>query len=259
MNARAPFSRRSFFPEGHFPQVSPAAVQQQFRELFGVWGRPAVVRVDNGSPWGSWKDLPPRLALWLIGLGIDVHWNTPCRPQENGVIERSQSLAQRWGEPQLCSSIEEFQRRIDREDMVQREIYPTAGGLPRMTTDPRLRHSGRVYTRRWESENWDWPRVREAMSHYAVVRQVDSSGKIGYWGGKLYVGGQHRGQKVSVQLDPDRLEWIVSDARGQQLRTVPANLTPEEVCDLTPKPRWSRNPTADKTPCRSSSTKLRVV
>ena len=239
MNAVGPSSRRSFFPEGHFPRVPPAAVQRQFRKLFRVWGRPKVVRVDNGSPWGSWKDLPPRLALWLMGLGIEVHWNTPCRPQENGVIERSQSLAQRWGEPHRCSSVEEFQRRIDREDAVQRESYPLADGTSRMTAYPTLRHSGRAYTRRWEVECWNWHRVRESLSHYVVARQVDRSGKIGHWGGKLYVGYQHSGQQVYVQLDPDRLEWIVSDSRGQQLRTISAQLSPEDVCDLTPKPRWS--------------------
>jgi hypothetical protein len=200
-----------------------------------------VVRVDNGSPWGSWKDLPPRLALWLMGLGIEVHWNTPCRPQENGVIERSQSLAQKWGEPQCCQSVEEFQQRMDREDAVQRERYPLASGHSRLMTYPALRHSGRRYTRNWEAECWDWTRVRESLSHYVVARQVDCSGKIGHWGGKLHVGCQHRGQQVYVQLDPDRLEWVVSNARGQQLRVVPSDLTPENVCDLNPKPRWSPN------------------
>lgn len=175
-----------------------------------------------------------------MGLGIEVHWNTPCRPQENGVIERSQSLAQRWGEPQRCASAREFQRRINREDAVQRARYPIAGGHSRMRTYPALRHSGRPYTLEWEVECWNWPHVRECLSHYVVARQVDCSGKIGHWGGKLHVGCQHRGQTVHVQLDPDRLEWIVSDARGQQLRAIPSNLTAEDVCDLSPKPRWSR-------------------
>lgn len=208
--------------------------------MFETWGRPEVVRVDNGSPWGSWKDWPPPLALWLIGLGITMHWNTPCRPQENGVIERSQGLAARWAEPQNCSSLEEFQRRIDEEDVIQREHYPVADRRSRMTAYPRLSHSGRGYTPEWESHHWDWPRVREHLSHCVVSRRVDGCGKIGHWGGKLYVGRQHRGKDVYVQLDPDRLEWIVSSVTGEQLRTVPFDLTPDDLRDLTPKPRWSK-------------------
>ena len=49
---------------------------------------PVRFRVDNGWPWGSRGDFPTELALWMIGLGIGMHWNNPHRPQENGVVER---------------------------------------------------------------------------------------------------------------------------------------------------------------------------
>ena len=238
MSAAAPFCRRSFFPEGHFPQVPPARVQQEFRRLFAVWGRPATVRVDNGAPWGSWSDLPPRLALWLIGLGIDMHWNTPCRPQENGVIERSQGLAARWAEPGQCRSVQELQRRLDHEDAVQREVYPALEGVSRMAADPQLRHSGRPYSRGWERIHWDWPRVLAHLSQYVVTRQVDGSGKIGHSGAKLYVGTLHKGKRVSVRFDPDRIEWLISDEHGHHLRSLPADLTPAALRRLETAPRW---------------------
>ena len=40
------------------------------------------------------------LALWLIGLGIEVIWNPPRCPQANGVVERSQGTGKRWAEPE---------------------------------------------------------------------------------------------------------------------------------------------------------------
>jgi hypothetical protein len=193
-----------------------------FRRVFAEWGLPEKIRVDNGAPWGSWSDLPPVLALWLIGLGIEVWWNTPRRPQENGVIEHSQGLAKRWGEPNACKSTRQFQSRINHEDYVQREVYPSIHGKPRITVFPELRHSGRRYSIRREQRQWDWQRVLTHLSGYAVRRQVDSAGKIGIYGSKLYVGVIHKRKSVYVQFDPDRIEWIVSDPRGNQLRSLPA-------------------------------------
>ena len=39
------------------------------------------------SPVRLARDLPTPFALWLIGLGITLHWNDPCCPQQNPKIE----------------------------------------------------------------------------------------------------------------------------------------------------------------------------
>ena len=201
-----------------------------------------MLRVDNGVPWGSWSDLPPQLALWVIGLGVKMHWNTPYRPQQNGVIERTHGVALSWGEPARCHSVNEFQTRIDHEDNVQREVYPALDGLPRIQAYPELRHSGRRYSLKWEERHWDWDRVRAHLSEYVVERRVDCSGKIGHYGGQLYVGHMHRGTQVCVQFDPDREEWIISDRDGRQLRSLPAALTAHSVRTLTLQPRKPTKP-----------------
>lgn len=202
---------------------------------------PETLRVDNGAPWGSWSDLPPVLALWVIGLGVDMHWNHPNCPEENAVIERSQGLAQTWGEPGQCQTVRQFQNRIHREDRLQRETYPSIQGLPRMTAYPALKHSGRRYSTKWEQRRWDWNRVLTHLAGYAVQRKVDSSGKIGLYNSKLYVGTLNKGRHVYVQLDPDRIEWLVSDTRGQQLRAAPANeLKPGAIRALNLKPPWRK-------------------
>jgi hypothetical protein len=72
-------------------------------------------------PWGSWGDLPTDLTLWLIGLEVGVDFDPPARPQDNGVVERSQGTAKRWGEPQSCYGPEELQRRPEDMDMIQRQ------------------------------------------------------------------------------------------------------------------------------------------
>lgn len=192
-------------------------MQRQLRLALGQWGRPLWIKVDNGSPWGSWSDLPPPLALWLIGLGLDLRWIPPRRPQKNGVVERSHGVTQAWAEPEQCHSAEELQRRVDREDLVQREKYPHQGELSRWQAYPGLWHSGRSYDESWEGSNWSWRRVLEHLGSYAVDRRVDGSGKIGLYGGKLYVGTCLRGRGVIVGFDAQSSEWVVSDSDGKQL------------------------------------------
>ena len=206
-----------FSPLSHFNKVPLGQVQQHLRQSMARWGSPQVFQVDNGSPWGSWSDLPTPLALWLIGLGLRVRWIPPRRPQHNGVVERSHGVTQNWVDPASCGSAEELQRRVDREDEVQREQYPHQGRRSRREAYPGLKHSGRAYDEGWEEENWSWQRVLEHLSEYGVDRKVDSSGKIGLYHDKVYVGVVLRGRQVIVQLDPQTTQWVVADAEGKEL------------------------------------------
>jgi hypothetical protein len=111
--------------------------------------------VDNGGPWGSAGDLPPDLALWLLGLGIAMHWNDARRPQQNGVVERAQGTGKRWAEPEQCATAAELQRRLQQMDVIQREAYPSIDGQSRVAAFPGLAHSGRRYSVAWERRHWD--------------------------------------------------------------------------------------------------------
>jgi len=63
--------------------------QQGFRAVFRRYGIPEIIRVDNGSPFGSCgAGGLTKLSVWWIGLGIDVEFTTPASPQENGSHER---------------------------------------------------------------------------------------------------------------------------------------------------------------------------
>ena len=53
-------------------------------------------------PLGLGRELPTDLALWLIGSGVEIIWNPPRRPQDNGVVEHSQGTGKRWAEPATC-------------------------------------------------------------------------------------------------------------------------------------------------------------
>lgn len=180
------------------------------------------MRVDNGAPWGNFNDLPTVFALWVVGLGVQWHWNDPGRPQQNPKIERSQGTAKRWCEPSRCGSVAELQARLDQADRLQREEYPTAGGASRLELFPELRHSGRPYSLAWERRAWDLSLVEMHLAEYVAVRQVGSNGSVGVYDRARYVGRAYAGQQVLVQYDPQAHGWLITDAQGCELRRQPA-------------------------------------
>jgi hypothetical protein len=234
MSAAARCSGPRFFPRGRWTQVPPKEVQAQLRLAFGRWGRPERFRVDNGVPWGSWGDLPTDLALWLIGLEVGVDWNPPARPQDNGVVERSQGTAKRWGEPWTCDSPEELQRRLEEMDGIQRQEYPSVRGRSRLEAYPGLAHSGRVYTPEWEDTHWSLAAVGAHLAGYAVRRRVDGTGTISLCNRKHYVGIIHKRKTVYVMFDPGVREWIFADEEGRQLgRQAATKISREDIMGLT--------------------------
>jgi len=207
--------RTVVFPQGNWLKVPPTAVQEHLRKAFVCWGLPEIVRVDNGGPWGSAGDLPPDLALWLLGLGIEVHWNDPHTPQQNGVVERSQGTGKRWAEPGQCDSVAELQQRLQEMDTIQREVYPSIQGQSRSAAYAGLRHSGRPYSRRWERRHWEQQRALDHLAGYVLKRRVDKNGDVSLYHRPHYVGCMHQRKEVYVLVDPQRVEWLLVDRQGR--------------------------------------------
>ena len=64
-------------------------VRPVFRQVFRRFGLPEVLRVDNGSPFGS-RGLCglSQLSAWWLQLGIRVEFIDPGHPEQNGAHER---------------------------------------------------------------------------------------------------------------------------------------------------------------------------
>ena len=242
MNAAAPSWRRRFSPLAYWNMVAASQVQAVLRQVFRRWGRPRRFRLDNGIPWGSMVDLPAELTLWLLGLDIGITFNPPRRPQDNGVIERSQGTGKRWAEPGACANAKQLQRRLQEMDVIQREEYPSLDGRSRLAAYPGLKHSGRAYSRKWEHQHWRLDLVLGHLGAYAVPRQVDTSGSVSVYNKTYYVGGHYSGQTVYVSVDPLRCEWLFRDAQGNHVRTQPAEqLCQERIVQLNVSDRRQRS------------------
>jgi hypothetical protein len=202
--------------------------------VFGRWGLPEHMQVDNGHPWGLNKGLPPDLALWLIGLGIAMHWIPPGQPQKNGTGERCNGVMQQWADPSSCRTRGELRARLEREGRVQRQRYPAIGGLSRMEAYPGLKHSGRPYDRQGEGAAWDLARVDRFLASGVYYRRANARGAIWLYGWGRSLGRAHRGQEVCVRFDPTARQWVVSDHQGQELKRLAADeLSRERILSLT--------------------------
>src|SRR5260370_27035705 len=167
-----------FSPLGVWEQVPMPTVAARLRAIFARWGLPERIRVDNGQPWGLHPDLPQDLARWWLGLGIAVIWNHPRHPQENGVVERAQSLTGQWAEPAHCPSYAALQGRLNWAAQIQREQYPAAAGQSRVAAYPALSGGGRPYDPEREAATWDLQRVCGYLGQGLWRRRVDKAGKI---------------------------------------------------------------------------------
>jgi hypothetical protein len=218
MSTAAPSCGRKFFPQGSWAGVGVAATQRSLRRAFERWGLPERLRLDNGTPWGSWGDLPTELALWLVGLGLQPVFNPPRCPQKNGKVERSQGVSARWVEPPTAADAAQLQRRLDEADVIQREMYPVSGGLSRWQAHPDLTHSGRAYDEAVEPVLWELRRVQEHLVHYVVPRRIDSSGHVTVYHRGRYVGKRQAGAEVWVRYDAATGEWCCQDRRGAEVK-----------------------------------------
>jgi hypothetical protein len=197
-------------------------VRQVLRTIFGQWGLPGYLRVDNGFPWGSAADLPPALALWLWGLRVEVIWNPRHHPQANGKVERGHGVLQAWAEPERCRTVAELQAHLDAAVRLQREAYPAVGGQSRLAAYPGLAQGGRRYHEAHEAQGWEVAAVYAHLERGVWQRRVSGQGQISLYDRQITVGRQYRGQIVAVRLCGRGPEWVVWDDWGHEIARCPA-------------------------------------
>jgi hypothetical protein len=227
MSVAAPSWAAEFSPLV-FNCVQASSVQAALRDLFGLYGLPEGMRLDNGLPWGGGpnNELPSAFALWLVGLGLDLTFNPPRQPRYNGVVEKSNHTNQRWSEPGKASSAEQWQQSVDAMDRRQREAYPYLRGRSRLEVFSQLKHSGRHYSANWEEHNWNLQRAREYLAGFVARRKVSSAGRVTLYHRPYYVGRKHAGSTVLAYYDPQAGEWFMTEEGGGQIRRWPA----PEIC-----------------------------
>lgn len=208
-------------------------VQQALAHVFTRWGRPQVLRVDNGRPLGEpGSDIIPVMALWLIGKGIDLIWNRPRQPTDNAKVERMQGVTARWAEPWQCADRRVLEAHLEQAASIQRSLYRVRRlkGQTRAAAYPALLMGGPPYDR----EGFDLDRVLSFLAQGTWVRKVSKVGQIDFYGQRWYVGGAYRRQRVTLQLDLPRRQWRVCDEAGKEIKRFDGSFLSEAaICELS--------------------------
>lgn len=212
----------AFSPCHHGQALKAEQVQNSLRECFSRWGLPEVLRVDNGDPWGTHSRVPSALALWCVGLGIQVHVNPPRHCTDNGVVERCHGVVNQWSEPQCCHDRDECQRHLDWACDMQRTVYPAIVGQTRLKAYPALSTNPRRYSRKDEPRLWHLEQVGTFLEQFRFDRRVDQVGRISLFSHDCRIGRVHKGKTVSVRFSSPDWTWLVRDERGILLASLPA-------------------------------------
>jgi hypothetical protein len=204
-----------------------------FRRAFAGWGLPDRVRVDNGYPWGTPRDLPSELALWLIGLGIEPIWNPAGQPTCNPKVERCNGLTQQWGELHRRADRGEAAAVLAEVARIQREEYPAIRGRTRLGAFPQLVVPRREYAPADEGALWDLSRVDAFLARGCWRRRVDCNGRISIYGHGRSVGRAWAHQEVVLRFEASSRRWMASDRGGELIKQIPVSeLTRERIMAL---------------------------
>jgi hypothetical protein len=203
------------------------------RRVFGRWGLPEGMRVDNGHPWGSGNDLPTAFALWLIGLGVVISWNPPNRPWCNPKVERCNGVSQQWAEPQVCADHATLGQQLEWAAQIQRQEYPSIRGRSRLDAFPQLLEVPRPYCIEDEPRLWDLSRVDAFLAQGVAYRRADRYGSISLYNRDRYQGQANGGREVAIRFDPTVRHWVVSDLDGDVIvRWIAGELSRERIMNL---------------------------
>lgn len=172
------------------PHQRQTAVRRVFIRLFRRYGLPKVIRMDNGSPFGStgaWG--LSALSVWWLTLGIRVEFIRPGHPEENGAHEQMhRELKRDTTRPTAAHPLGQ-QRRSDRWRTYYNTERPHEALGGRYPAD--LYHRSR---RRYRGAQ----PVRHP--HGWVVRYVRHNGQIKWQGRLRSIGEAFVGQPIAVRL-----------------------------------------------------------
>lgn len=203
MNIQVLQFHRLFFPYNKISEVPIKEIQQALIFLFKMHGIPLFIKVDNGRPFGDPKlELIPVLALWLIGLGIQVIWNKPKTPQENAKVERGQRTLANWTEYHKLQNATELQAKL----WEQTDFYNCDFPIRKFQSKTRIKRYPLLFQviRQWDPSTFDFNKIIKFLAKGSWERKVSKQGQISLYGQRLSISTKFKYQMISIRLDADK-------------------------------------------------------
>jgi len=201
--------------------------QTALRLAFVDWGLPQALQVDHEGIFFDNKTkspFPTLLHLWLVALGVTLHFGRYGRPTDQGMTERSHQL---WtGQVIQGATFADWQVLYDalyqRRDFLN-SVLPCASldNQPPLVAFPQARHSGRPYRLEWEADLLDLKSVDSYLGRGRWFRRVANNGTISLGGTVYYVGVHWKQQQIEVTFDQETRQFHGFDAAGKLLKSFP--------------------------------------
>jgi len=200
-----------------FRNQSWRSVRRVFLRLFRKQGYPRVIRMDNGSPFGTTGPAGlSRLSAWWTTLGIGVEFTAPGHPEQNGAHEQMHRILKDETTRPVSTHLRAQQRRTDRWVKIYNGIRPHEG------LDQEA--PGQIYRPKRSPER----RVVLKYSQDLMVRRVRSNGQIKWRGRKRFVGEAFIGYPVGLKRvsKEESLLYFADLLIGQLLESDPGGIRP---------------------------------
>lgn len=220
-----------FFPYSRISQVPIKQIQDRLILVFTQWGLPQKLKFDNGSPFGIPKrDGISVMTLWLIGMGISVHFNRPRRPTDNASVERMQGISANWAEALKAPHIEILQQRLDAVAFFQRHCFPsrTCGNKTRIQAYPALNQIKRPF----QPQNFNFEQVQDFIQLTNWKRKVGKTGRIQLFNKGLQIGYQYKRQWVVIKYHKQKHVWQCFNSQAQLIKEIPAHFCKNSILTL---------------------------
>lgn len=223
-----------FFPLKHWPSVSVSEVQASLQTAFEQWGRPSMMRFDNGKPWGNPRNSAPTgFALWLEGLDVQVRYGRPGQSTDNAVVECCHRVLNGWVEPHNCRDIGQLRQSLSEFATLQWQEYVGKGTTTRLERFPQLLENSRTYRRVEERDSWQVKRVFEYVGRSTFSRKVEKTGRMTLLTEEYTLPRQYAGMRVTVKLETESGEWEVKDQHGTMIKRLkPARMTYDVIANM---------------------------
>jgi putative transposase len=171
-----------------------------FERTFKTFGRPRVIRTDNGVPFASAHAIYglSKLSVWWLRLGIQIERSKPGHPQDNGRHERMHLTLKKDATKPAAANILPQQARFDTfvEQFNQERPHQALG--MKVPADWYTR-SARVY-RGLEDLTYPFHDQTIAVTH---------CGRICFKGRKVNLSHVFAGQNVGITQVGERI-WLVT-------------------------------------------------
>ena len=201
--------------------------QTALRLAFVDWGLPQALQVDHESVFYDNKSkspFPTRLHLWLVALGVTLHFGRHGRATDQGMTERSHQLWQ--SQVVQGATFANWQALYDaldqRRDFLNTRL-PCASldDQPPLVAYPQAHHSARPYRLEWEAELLHLERIDAYLARGRWFRRIADNGTISLGSTVYYVGRQWKQQQIEVTFDPHSRQFCCVDAAAHLLNTLP--------------------------------------